>query len=111
MPRTTTASAALALVLALTLAGCASGDSGDAAEGAAPASASAMKKDPAASASAMQKDEAAESEDAAMAEEGITVDRKRIVIAEPIKALGVYTVQVKLYGGEMSDLKVWVVKE
>jgi large subunit ribosomal protein L9 len=48
---------------------------------------------------------------AAMAEEGITVDRKRIVIAEPIKSLGVYTVQVKLYGGEMSDLKVWVVKE
>jgi large subunit ribosomal protein L9 len=48
---------------------------------------------------------------AAMVEEGITIDRKRIVIAEPIKSLGVYTVQVKLYGGELSDLKVWVVKE
>ena len=48
---------------------------------------------------------------AALAEEGVTIDRKRIVIAEPIKALGVYTLQVKLYGGELSDLKVWVVKE
>ena len=75
MPRTTTASAALALVLALTLAGCASDDSGDAAEGAAPASASAMQEDPAASASAMQEDEAAESEDAAMAEEGAWIDQ------------------------------------
>ena len=48
---------------------------------------------------------------AALADEGITIDRKRIIINEPIKALGVYTVQVKLYGGEMADLKVWVVKE
>jgi large subunit ribosomal protein L9 len=47
----------------------------------------------------------------ALREEGITTDRRRIVIAEPIKALGVYTVQLKLYGGEMADLKVWVVKE
>jgi large subunit ribosomal protein L9 len=48
---------------------------------------------------------------AAMEAEGVTVDRKRIVIGEPIKALGVFTVQVKLYGGESSDLKVWVVKK
>jgi large subunit ribosomal protein L9 len=47
---------------------------------------------------------------AALNEEGILIDRKRIIIPEPIKALGVYTVQVKLYGGELSDLKVWVVK-
>ncbi len=49
--------------------------------------------------------------EAALKEEGITIDRRRVVIAEPIKALGVYTVQLKLYGGEMADLKVWVVKE
>lgn len=48
---------------------------------------------------------------AALGEEGIAIDRKRVVIPEPIKALGVYTIQVKLYGGEMADLKVWVVKE
>lgn len=48
---------------------------------------------------------------AALEGENITVDRKRIVISEPIKSLGVYTVQVKLTGGVSSDLKVWVVKE
>lgn len=48
---------------------------------------------------------------AALEDEKITVDRKRIVISEPIKSLGVYTVQVKLTGGVTSDLKVWVVKE
>ncbi|MCK9463102.1 MAG: 50S ribosomal protein L9 [Proteobacteria bacterium] len=47
----------------------------------------------------------------ALASEGVTVDRRRIAIAEPIKALGVYTVGVKLHGGVMADLKVWVVKE
>jgi large subunit ribosomal protein L9 len=47
----------------------------------------------------------------ALAAEGMTVDRRKIAIAEPIKALGVYTVQVRLYGGESADLKVWVVKQ
>jgi len=47
----------------------------------------------------------------ALATEGMTVDRRRIAIAEPIKALGVYTVGVKLHGGVVADLKVWVVKE
>jgi large subunit ribosomal protein L9 len=47
---------------------------------------------------------------AALESEKITMDRKRIVIPEPIKSLGVYTVQVKLTGGVTSDLKVWVVK-
>jgi len=48
---------------------------------------------------------------AALEAEKITIDRKRIVIPEAIKALGVYTIQVKLMGGVTSDLKVWVVKE
>jgi len=47
----------------------------------------------------------------ALATDGITVDRRKIVIGEPIKSLGVYTVQIKLYGGESADLKVWVVKQ
>jgi len=47
---------------------------------------------------------------ASLEAEGVTVDRKRIVISEPIKTVGVFTVQIKLYGGESSDLKVWVVK-
>lgn len=47
----------------------------------------------------------------ALNKEGVKIDRRRIVIAEPIKTLGVFTVQVKLFGGELADLKVWVVKE
>jgi large subunit ribosomal protein L9 len=47
----------------------------------------------------------------ALAAEGVTVDRRKITIGEPIKSLGVYTVQIKLYGGESADLKVWVVKQ
>ncbi len=49
--------------------------------------------------------------EAALAEEGVTVNRKRIVIDDPIKALGVYTAHVKLHGGELADFKVWVVKQ
>ena len=48
---------------------------------------------------------------AALEEEGVTIDRRRVIIKEPIKALGVYTVQIKLYGGESVDLKVWVVAQ
>lgn len=47
---------------------------------------------------------------AALEAEGVAVDRRRIVISEPIKTVGVFTVQIKLYGGDSSDLKVWVVK-
>ncbi len=47
----------------------------------------------------------------ALAAEGIEVDRRRVVIEEPIKALGVYTVKIRLYGGEIGEVKVWVVKE
>lgn len=49
--------------------------------------------------------------EAALKDESVTVDRRRIVIDEPIKSLGVYTVHLKLHGGELADLKLWVVKE
>lgn len=46
----------------------------------------------------------------ALSEEGITIDRRKIEIAEPIRSLGVFTVKVKL-GPEMTgEVKVWVVK-
>ena len=48
---------------------------------------------------------------ASLAAQGFAVDRKKIHLAEPIKALGVYTVPVKLAAGIESPLKVWVVKE
>lgn len=42
--------------------------------------------------------------------DGFSVSRKDIVIPEPIKALGVYTVTVKVYPEIDADLKVWVVE-
>lgn len=46
-----------------------------------------------------------------MAAEGITVDKRVIDLAEPIKSLGVYTVPVKIEKDVIANLKVWVIKE
>jgi len=42
--------------------------------------------------------------------EGIEVDRKKIILDEPIKTLGIYTVPLKLHPEVTAHLKVWVVK-
>ncbi len=42
---------------------------------------------------------------------GIDVDRRLIELNEPIKALGIYTVPVRLHPKVIAELKVWVVKE
>ncbi len=47
----------------------------------------------------------------ALREQGVSVDRKKIVIEEPIKNLGVYTVSLKLHPAVVAQLKLWVVKE
>jgi large subunit ribosomal protein L9 len=47
----------------------------------------------------------------ALKEEGLSIDRKRILLEEPIKKLGMYTVPVKLHADVMGSIKVWVVKE
>lgn len=44
-------------------------------------------------------------------ENGIEVDRKKIVLEEPIKNLGMFTVPIKLHPDVTSQLKVWVVQE
>ena len=41
---------------------------------------------------------------------GYEVDKKKISIKEPIKALGVYTVDVKLYAGVSTQVRVRVEK-
>jgi large subunit ribosomal protein L9 len=46
-----------------------------------------------------------------LAEKGFTVDRHKIVLEAPIKALGVYTVPIKISGDVTAQLKVWVVKK
>jgi large subunit ribosomal protein L9 len=47
----------------------------------------------------------------ALAEEGLEVDRKKIQLAEPIKAAGVYDVPIKLRADLSTEIKVWVVAE
>ena len=49
--------------------------------------------------------------EAALKRDGFDISRKDIVLPEHIKALGVYTVPVKLHTGVEAHLKVWVVKE
>ncbi len=47
----------------------------------------------------------------ALKEKGFDLDRRKINLTEPIKALGVFTVPVKLHPEVSADLKIWVVKE
>ncbi len=47
----------------------------------------------------------------ALAKAGFQVDRKKIMLDEPLKALGVYNVRVKLRTDVEAKVKVWVVKE
>ncbi len=46
-----------------------------------------------------------------LAREGITVDKRRILLDEPIKSLGIYTIPVRLHPEVSAEVKVWVVKE
>lgn len=46
-----------------------------------------------------------------MAEQGITIDRKQIILDEPLKALGVFAVPVRLHAEVRPEIKVWVIKE
>ncbi|MDR2862118.1 MAG: 50S ribosomal protein L9 [Syntrophobacterales bacterium] len=46
-----------------------------------------------------------------LAEQGIILDRKNIILDEPIKAAGEYPVKIKLTAGVSTDIKVIVVAE
>ena len=46
-----------------------------------------------------------------LAAEGVTIDKKEIVLDEPIKKLGSYQVIVKVLPEVKANLRVWVVKE
>lgn len=45
-----------------------------------------------------------------LAEEGFTIERRDIKLAEPIRALGVFEVAVQVHKEVAGTLKVWVVK-
>jgi large subunit ribosomal protein L9 len=47
----------------------------------------------------------------ALAENGIEIDRRAIIIDEAIKSLGIFDVKLKLHTEVMSTLKVWVISE
>jgi large subunit ribosomal protein L9 len=46
-----------------------------------------------------------------LAEKNITIDKRSIELEEPLKALGIFEVPIKLAGGVSSKIKVWIVKE
>ena len=43
--------------------------------------------------------------------QGFEIDKRKIVLEEPIKSLGIYSVPLKLHPEVESTVKVWVVKE
>ncbi len=46
-----------------------------------------------------------------LAEKGFEIDRRKIVLEEPLKALGVYEVPVRLHPDVEAKVKVWAVKQ
>jgi large subunit ribosomal protein L9 len=46
-----------------------------------------------------------------LASEGVTIDRRDIMLEEPIKELGVFRVPVRLHAAVRPELTVWVVAE
>jgi large subunit ribosomal protein L9 len=46
-----------------------------------------------------------------LAEQGIEIERRQIEIEEPIKALGVFSVPIRLHTEVRPEIKVWVIKE
>lgn len=43
--------------------------------------------------------------------EGYEIDKKKIIIDEPIKSLGVYTIPIRLHEEVQATIKLWVVSE
>ncbi|MCU0651602.1 MAG: 50S ribosomal protein L9 [Candidatus Omnitrophica bacterium] len=48
---------------------------------------------------------------ASLKEEGIELEKNKIALTEPLKALGIYEVPVKLHPEVTAKLKVWIVKK
>ena len=42
---------------------------------------------------------------------GYDIDKRRVVLAEPIKLVGIYKVPVRLESGVHAEVRVWVVRE
>ena len=46
-----------------------------------------------------------------MKEKGYDIDKRKILLDEPIKALGIYSVAIKLHTDVEAKVRLWVVKE
>jgi large subunit ribosomal protein L9 len=46
-----------------------------------------------------------------LASEGIEIDRKKIFLEEPIRAIGVYNVEIRLHPEVKAEARIWVVKK
>ena len=46
-----------------------------------------------------------------LASQGFDIEKRKIILEEPIKSLGIYSVPVKLHAEVEATVKVWVVKE
>ena len=47
----------------------------------------------------------------ALEQEGISIDKKKIIISEPIKTLGIYDIPVSLHPEIQAKIKVWIVRK
>ena len=43
--------------------------------------------------------------------QGFEIDRRKIMLEEPLKALGVYTIDIKLASDVVAHVKLWIVKK
>jgi large subunit ribosomal protein L9 len=46
-----------------------------------------------------------------LTKQGFDIDRRKIILEEPLKALGVYTIGIRLHRDVEAKMKVWVVKK
>jgi len=46
-----------------------------------------------------------------LAERGYQIDKRTIMLAEPIKMIGIYKVPVKIHTDVQAEVRVWVIKE
>ena len=44
-------------------------------------------------------------------EKGFDIDKRKIEVVEQIKALGIYSINIKLHSNVTATVKVWVVRE
>src|SRR3990167_2621241 len=47
----------------------------------------------------------------ALENEGVEIDKKKILLEDPIKSLGIYAIPIKLHPEVTANLRLWVVKE